>query len=169
MLYYADINGQKKKIKLARSGDSYKVEVDDISYEVDTRRLDPVGALSLIIANRCYEASITNTDRTLLVCILGEKFEVNLKDELEYQSDEVASHHAGLATEEVRAPMPGVVVSIEVEQGQEITAGTPVVIVEAMKMQNEISAVTAGTVKRIFVKEGDVVDSRQTLAIIDRA
>jgi biotin carboxyl carrier protein len=64
--------------------------------------------------------------------------------------------------------MPGVVVSIEVEKGQDVDPGTPVVIVEAMKMQNEIATVVGGSVKEIRVSQGDIVDSQKTLVIIER-
>jgi biotin carboxyl carrier protein len=60
------------------------------------------------------------------------------------------------------------VVCVEVEEGQQVSAGTAAVIVEAMKMQNEISAETGGTVKKVLVRKGDVVDSRQVLVVIDR-
>jgi biotin carboxyl carrier protein len=68
----------------------------------------------------------------------------------------------------VKTPMPGLVVAVEVAPGQKIEAGAPVVIVEAMKMQNEISSVCGGTVKEVLVRPGDTVDSNQKLVLIDR-
>ena len=127
-----------------------------------------MNALSLIVDNKCYEASVTKSDKDLLVSIAGEEFEVTLKDEFEHRSATASPRHTGLDSEEIRAPMPGVVVCVEVEEGQEVSAGSAAVIVEAMKMQNEISAVTAGKVRQVLVREGDVVDSRQVLVVIDR-
>jgi len=60
-----------------------------------------------------------------------------------------------------------VVISIEVQMGQQVDPGTPVVIVEAMKMQNEIATVAGGSVKEIKVNRGDIVDSQKTLVVIE--
>ena len=168
MMYYASINGRDAKIKIEKGNDTYAIEIDDRSYVVDRQHLEGSGALSLVVDNKCYEASVTRSNGVLLVCISGEKFEVTLKDELEYRSVSPSARHTDLESEEIRAPMPGVVVCVEVEEGQQVSAGTAAVIVEAMKMQNEISAPAGGTVKQILVQKGDVVDSRQVLVVIDR-
>ena len=135
----------------------------------DAKLIDGPDAMSLIVDKRCYEVIITGTARSLLVSTGGEEYEIEMCDELEHRSAAAGTHQADLDLEEVKAPMPGVVVSLEVEEGQEIEAGASVVIVEAMKMQNEISALGGGKIKQIMVKPGDVVDSRQILVVIDRA
>ena len=63
----------------------------------------------------------------------------------------------------MKAPMPGMVVSISVEEGQEVEKGQVLVILESMKMQNELKSPRAGKVNRIRVKSGDNVEQRQTL------
>jgi biotin carboxyl carrier protein len=169
MLYYARVNGEEKRIKIEKKDDGYAVLINDEPYDVDIRQIASPNTLSLIVKNKCYEATITNTDRNLLVCISGEKFEIDLEDELEHLSTSPSLHQTGAELEEVKAPMPGVVVSIEVEEGEELNVGSAIVIVEAMKMQNEISTVTPGKVKQVLVREGDIVDSRQTLVVIERS
>jgi biotin carboxyl carrier protein len=168
MIYYASINGSDNRIKIEKKNDSYVIEIDDRPYIVDRRHIENSNALSLIVDNKCYEASVTRSDTKLVVSISGEESEVTLKDEFEHRSPSGPTPHIGLASEEIRAPMPGVVVCVEVEEGQQVSAGTAAVIVEAMKMQNEISAETGGTVKKVLVRKGDVVDSRQVLVVIDR-
>jgi biotin carboxyl carrier protein len=71
--------------------------------------------------------------------------------------------------EVIKTPMPGVIVAVEVEPGQRIDAGAPVIVVEAMKMQNEISSICGGIVKEVLVRQGDTVVSNQRLAVIERA
>ena len=63
----------------------------------------------------------------------------------------------------LKAPMPGMVVAIPVEEGQEIQQGQVLLILESMKMQNELKAPRAGTIGRIRVKPGESVEQRQTL------
>jgi biotin carboxyl carrier protein len=169
MIYYASINGNHERIKIETKSGSYVVEIGERSYSVDRQRIENSNAFSLLVDNKCYEVSVTKGNGKLLVRISGEEFEVTLKDEFEHRSASGAPRHTGLAREEIRAPMPGVVVCVEVEEGQEVSPGTAAVIVEAMKMQNEISAVTGGKVKQVLVREGDVVDSRQVLVVIDRS
>lgn len=68
---------------------------------------------------------------------------------------------------DVRAPMPGLVVAVEVAEGDEVSAGQGVVILEAMKMQNELRSPVAGTVKRVFVTGGTAVDKDQPLVRVE--
>ncbi|MFH1314683.1 MAG: biotin/lipoyl-containing protein [Candidatus Eisenbacteria bacterium] len=168
VIYYASVNGKDAKIKIEKKNGLYVVEIDDRSYVVDRQHIESPNTLSLLVDDKCYEASVTRSDKTSLVCISGEKFDVSLKDELEYRSASPSPRHTGFESEEIRAPMPGIVVCVEVEKGQRVHAGTAAVIVEAMKMQNEISAAAGGTVKEILVQKGDIVDSRQVLVVIDR-
>ena len=114
-------------------------------------------------------AVITSAGRSMIVSTGGEEFEIDLSDELEYRSVAKAATASEIGLEEVKAPMPGMVVTLEVEPGQKIEPGSPVVIVEAMKMQNEISTLAGGVVKKILVKAGDVVESQQTLVVLDSA
>jgi oxaloacetate decarboxylase alpha subunit len=124
--------------------------------------------MSLIVDKKCYEVMVTRSGRSFTVSTGGDEFEIELYDELERRSQAAAAETADSGAEEIKAPMPGVVVSVEVSKGDKVEAGTPVVIVEAMKMQNELASLGGGTVKDILVKAGDVVESRQTLLVIDR-
>ena len=168
MIYYARLKDTEKRIEISKKGTVYEGTIDGEPFAVDVRLVDGPAVMSLIVDRKCYEAIITGSGRTKLVSTGGEEFEIELRDELEHRALASAPHHDDLEVEEVKAPMPGVVVSIEVEDGQEIAAGSPVVIVEAMKMQNEISTVAGGKVRQVMVKEGDVVDSKQALVVIDR-
>ncbi len=77
----------------------------------------------------------------------------------------VSRRKTGVA--DVKAPMPGLVVAVEVQQGDRVTAGQGVVILEAMKMQNELRTPVTGTVKRIFVTGGTAVDKGQSLVRVE--
>ena len=168
MIYYARINGDTKQVKIEQSGDVFNVTVGDKTFVVDHKHMEGLGSLSLLIDSRCYEASVAAHDRSKLITINGEKFDIDLTDELSFLAGTPSVHHGHMDEETVKTPMPGVVIAIEVEAGQRVDAGSPVVIVEAMKMQNEISTVCGGLVKEILVREGDIVESNQKLVILER-
>jgi biotin carboxyl carrier protein len=169
MIFYARLKEGEKKVEIRKEGTTYVCAIDGKRFTADARLVDGPTAMSLIVNKRCYEAVITPAGSKLLVSTGGEEFEIELRDELEHRSLGAIADETGLGTEEIRAPMPGVVVSVEVERDQEVSIGTPVVIVEAMKMQNEISSVGGGRVKEILVKAGDVVESQQALVLLDRS
>lgn len=168
MIYYARLADGERKVEIEKDGHTYKVTIDGKTYVADARMVGGPGAMSIIVDDKCYETIITKTGRKTLVSSEGDEFDIELTDELEHRGAVSAAHHLDLDVEEIRAPMPGVVVSIEVEKGQDVDPGTPVVIVEAMKMQNEIATVVGGSVKEIRVNQGDIVDSQKTLVIIER-
>lgn len=168
MIYYARMLDGERKVEIEKDGNIYTVTIDGKKYTADARMAAGPTSMSIIVDNRCYETVVTNSGRKTLVSTGGDEFEIEIADELEHRGAASAVHHLDLDIEEIKAPMPGVVVSIEVEKGQEVDPGTPVVIVEAMKMQNEIATIVGGAVKEIRVNQGDIVDSQKTLVIIER-
>lgn len=168
MIYYARINGEVTQVKIEESGDLYNVTIGDRTFVVDHKHMEGLGSLSLLIDSRCFEASVAAHDKSKLITINGEKFDIDLTDELSFLAGTPTVHHGSMDEEIVKTPMPGVVVAIEVKAGQRVDAGSPVVIVEAMKMQNEISTVCGGLVKEILVREGDIVESNQKLVVVER-
>jgi biotin carboxyl carrier protein len=169
MIYYARLKNGERKVEIRKDGSTYSGTIDGKPFAADARLIDGPTAMSLIVNRKCYEVMITSAGRAMIVSTEGDEFELELRDELERRSLVSGDQHTDLEAEEITAPMPGVVVSIEVAKGQDVSAGSPVVIVEAMKMQNEISTIRGGKVKEILVKAGDVVESRQTLLVIGTA
>jgi acetyl/propionyl-CoA carboxylase alpha subunit len=169
MIFYARLKDGEHKIRIEKSGTSYTGDIDGEPFVADARLVDGPSVMSLIVNKRCYEIIVTNNGRSMLISTGGDEFEIRLEDELEHRAMAAVAPHLDHKVEEIKAPMPGVVVAIEVEEGQQIEAGGPVVIVEAMKMQNEISTIGGGRVKEVLVSPGEVVESKQTLAVIDRS
>jgi biotin carboxyl carrier protein len=167
MIYYARLRDGERRVEIRKEGSTYFCDIDGQEFVADARLIDGPNVMSLIVDRKCYEAVITTAGSKMTVSTGGEQFEIELADELEHRGVGQAGASADLGIEEVKAPMPGVVVALEVETGQRIVPGSPVVIVEAMKMQNEISTLGGGMVKKILVKAGDVVESQQTLVIVD--
>ncbi len=168
MIYYAKLKDGEKRVEIRKEGSTYFCDIEGKVFVADARLVDGPSVMSLIVDKKCYEVVITNTGRKMIISTGGEEFEIEIADELQHRGVGQAARAAETGIEEVKAPMPGVVVALEVETGQEIPPGSPVVIVEAMKMQNEISTLGGGVVKKILVKAGDVVESQQTLLVVDR-
>jgi biotin carboxyl carrier protein len=100
------------------------------------------------------------------VAIRGNSHRVTIIDPRRLRADEDSDrHHHGSA--EITAPMPGKVVRVLVEAGQAVEAGAGLVVVEAMKMQNELKAPRAGAVVSIDVAAGDTVEAGAILAVIE--
>jgi biotin carboxyl carrier protein len=167
MIYYVKLKDGEKRVEIRKEGSTYFCDIDGEAFVADARLVDGPGVVSLIVDKKCYEAVITATGKKMIVSTGGEEFEIELSDELAHRGVGRTGSAAEVGIEEVKAPMPGVVVAVEVETGEEIPPASPVVIVEAMKMQNEISTLGGGVVKKILVKTGDVVESQQTLVIVD--
>jgi biotin carboxyl carrier protein len=167
MIYYAKLRDSERKVEIGKHGSTYTVVIDGQTFTADAKMIDGPASMSIIVNKKCCDVVITRVGKTSMVSICGEEFEIELQDELEHRGLVSAAHHMELDVEEIKAPMPGLIVSIEVEKGQEVDAGSPIVIVEAMKMQNEISNLMKGRIKQILVKEGEVVESKQTLVIIE--
>jgi biotin carboxyl carrier protein len=80
-----------------------------------------------------------------------------------------AAAAAGEASSLVKAPLPGLIIDVKVREGEKVKAGQSIIVMEAMKMENQIQATTDGTVKKIFVKKGDNVAEGNAMVEIARS
>jgi len=113
----------------------------------------------LMVGNRSHCYVIVDGEESWAVSRGGEITEVAVEDERARRLRDVSGGRARtLSGGVVVAPMPGLVLRVEVQQGQQIGPGTGVVVLEAMKMENEISAVSGGVVTKIHVKAGQAVE-----------
>jgi biotin carboxyl carrier protein len=94
----------------------------------------------------------------------GESFHVQIRDELDQVLDTLGFNNVAVKQiKEIRAPMPGMVLDVSVETGQEVVAGDRILILEAMKMENSILMHASGVIKRVLVTKGQPVDKGQVL------
>lgn len=132
----------------------------------DIQLLKP-GAYHLIVANKSYTVDVINSDRSTkkhTLRVNGKIMEVQLKDRFDELLKELGiDAAAGKKIGDLKAPMPGLVVEIPVEEGQQISKGDTLVILEAMKMENSLKAIGNGVVKKVLVKKGQAVDKNQLL------
>jgi len=122
------------------------------------------GVYSILIDGRSYEARVEEGPSALVVVIDGRRFEIEARDPRRLTRK---SGRAGAdGVQSVAAPMPGKVVRVLVAVGDEVTAGQGLLVVEAMKMQNELKAPRAGKVLALHAGAGATVAAGETLATI---
>ena len=159
--------GREEKVHLERTGSGYRVGVGEASYEVDVARAGG-GVHSLLIGGRQHEVTVRRQKEGVYwVSSAAGAGEVELMDPLTYLAR--AAHEASGAggTMRVTAYMPGRVVDILVAEGDEVAAGQGVVVLEAMKMKNEIQAEKAGVVTKLLVEKDQAVEGGDPLFEIE--
>lgn len=164
MIYITTVSDQEFVIEVDGQG---QVTVDGRAYEVDFQLLSEGGVLSLLLDNISLEAIVEERDQAWEVLIKGELYTVKVQDERAYRLAKargVLSEVTGEAT--VNSPMPGLIISVPVQEGQQVDQGDRVVILESMKMENELHSPRDGVVKHVFVDEGDSVEKGQLLVTV---
>ncbi len=164
MKYAATVGDRTFIIEINRENE---VVVDDRPEQVDFRSIDGHTLYSLLLNNRSYEAFVEERDGAYQVLLQGRLYTVLVEDERARQLSQVSRGFAPPSGEiQIKAPMPGLIVGVPVEEGQAVKAGQVVVILESMKMANELKAPRAGLVGRVRVKQGDSVEQNQVLLTI---
>lgn len=144
--------------------DEKHITVDGKVYEVDFESVSGQPVYSLILDGKSHEAYVASGDNNWQVLLRGRLFPVTVEDEREQRLRSAAGGGVAETGEfHLRAPMPGLVVAIPVQEGQPVEKGQVLLILESMKMQNELKASRDGTIGRIRVRVGETVEQKQTL------
>ena len=161
MKYIATIDEQEYLIELL---DESRVKVGEQIYQVDFQWVNDQPVYSLIIDGNSYEAYVFPEEDAFDVLLLGHMFPVQVEDERDRRLRAAAGKSTAEGEEfHLKAPMPGLVVSVPVNEGETVQKGDVLVILESMKMQNELRSPRGGVVQRLRVKAGDRVEQRQTM------
>ncbi len=164
MRYTAIIDEKAYQIEV---GPNNTVLIDGVPHTVDFRGIDGTTLYSLLMDNSSWEVLVEREGDEYRVLIDGELHVVNVQDERTRKLAKAQGKGAGQAAEvQVKAPMPGLVRAITVGVGDAVDVRQGIVILEAMKMENELLAPREGIVKEIRVKPGERVDQGQVLVVI---
>jgi len=177
MRFIATLNGQERVIDVDNLGHDdgyYTMTLDGVSHEVDAQLLVSQ-IVSCNIDHKSYDVDIEHTgdlsntlDGRMAVRVRGRVVEMEMLDERRKKmKDASQSHLAGGGAGVIESPMPGKVLKFLVAEGDAVTEGQGVVVVEAMKMENELKASIDGVVTSLKVGEGDTVDAGAILATIE--
>lgn len=157
------------------ANNSYAVEIDaDGQISIEGERVNasllqvgPLGLYSLLLDNQSLELAVEETQQGYRVSLGSRTFDVKVTDERQLK---LAGRRGDLETTggevQVKAPIPGLVVRVLVRTGDAIKAGQPIVILEAMKMENELRAVREGVIGDVKVKAGERVEQGAVILII---
>jgi acetyl/propionyl-CoA carboxylase alpha subunit len=138
-------------VLVARDGNRVRLRIDAREVSTDVTRLSD-GSAVLSIDERRWQVFAARRKGATLVAVGPNSYEFTALD------DDAPRRSHGLATPEVTAPMPGKVLRILVTRGQVVGAGDGLIVLEAMKMETTLGAESAAVVKRVLVKEGEMVD-----------
>ncbi len=163
MRYTAIINDKAYQIEI---GANNTVLVNGEPHSVDFRGIDGTSLFSLLIDNRSWEVLVERTGDEYRILIDGELHVVNIQDERTRRLSKAEGRAPGTGDVAIKAPMPGLVRALNVNVGDSVIARQGIVILEAMKMENELRAPRVGVVKEIRVKPGDKVEQGQVLVIV---
>lgn len=164
MKYTATVDDKVYEIEV---GANNTVLINGEPHSVDFRGIDGMSLYSLLIDNSSWEALVERNGDQYRVLIGGELHVVQVQDERTRKLAKVEAKSIAAPGEvALKAPMPGLVRGVMVNVGDSVTAKQGVVILEAMKMENELRAPRAGTIKEMRVKPGDKVEQGQVLLVI---
>jgi biotin carboxyl carrier protein len=144
--------------------DEKHVSVDGKIYNVDFESVSGQPVFSLIVDGKSHEAYVQEGEDNWQVLMRGRLYPVKVEDEREKRLRAAAGGGVAETGEfHLKAPMPGLVVAVPVTEGQAVKKGQVLLILESMKMQNELKSPRDGKVNRIRVKPGESVEQRQAL------
>lgn len=165
MMYEITIAEKLYRVELTRVAEQWKCRLDGREVPLDVALIQD-GALSLLVEGKSYEVRQEIVGTETNVVISHKRFSASVRDPRSFRSRRRtgASEHG---VKKIVAPMPGKVVRILAKVGDQVEAGQSVIVIEAMKMQNELKAPKNGVVKKISAVEGAAVEAGQSLAEVE--
>lgn len=165
------VAGRESTVDIVKRNGLYEVDLNGKKYSVDARNFGGTDLFSFLVDGHSFlvDSAPVNAERgEYYASVLGRHYEVDVLDELQLAVRDAEKVHQHTGAYVLRAPMPGLIVHVQAKPGAHVNAGEPVVIMEAMKMRNELSTEVGGVVKSVEVKVGDKVDSQASLVTIER-
>jgi acetyl/propionyl-CoA carboxylase alpha subunit len=163
--YVATLAGSPTVVEITGSDGRYRVTIGDEALEVDARRTVP-GIYSLLVGGVSHVADVVDRDGACVVDVGGETYEILVEEQARWIIRTRGA--AGAAQgQTLTAPLPGKITHVAVKPGDRVAAGDTLLVIEAMKMENEFKASAAGTVAEVRVQPGQAVNPGDTLLVIE--
>ena len=166
MKFEVCIDSHARTVELNRDADRWQISIDGRAVNADAVEIAS-GIFSILLNGKSYEVSVTPSPTgTLTLQTAHQEFVAEVIDPRAWRG----RRHGTLEAEgrqQILAPMPGKIIRVLAQTGEKVEAGQGLLVVEAMKMQNEIRSPKSGTVERLLVKEGQPVNAGEILAWID--
>lgn len=165
MIYDVSIAGKIHRVELLREGQGWYCKLDGRELPLDVVSTQN-GLLSILVNGKSYEVRQESIASETNIVVGGERFGAVVRDPRSLRSRR-SSGAGEEGIKKITAPMPGKVIRIIAPAGTQVEAGQGVLVIEAMKMQNEMKSPKKGTVKKIKAAEGEAVEAGQVLAEIE--
>jgi len=157
--------GRTVPVEVAEAGGRFTVTIDGEAIAVDARQTSE-GVWSILLEGTSHVASVSEREGVYQVDVEGERYPIRVEEESRYII-RTRGAGGGERGQILKAPMPGKVVLVEVAVGQTVAVGDGLIVLEAMKMENEFKAAVAGTVKEIRAQAGQAVNPGDVLLVIE--
>jgi biotin carboxyl carrier protein len=166
MKFDVRISGKTRTIELQRNSDRWQISLDGMALDADAVEIAP-NVFSILLNGESFEVRIAPAnDGKLTLQTRHHEFTAEVVDARAWRGRGQGAVEAE-GRQKIVAPMPGKVVRLLVKVGDKVEAGQGLLVVEAMKMQNEVRSPKTGTVERLLAKEGQTVNAGEVLAWID--
>jgi len=166
MKYEVHIAGKTRTVELTRDGARWQISLDGTATDVDAIEIAP-GIFSVLLNGESHEIRVApNPNGTLTIHDGPNEFKAEVADPRAWRGRKHGAVEAE-GRQQIVAPMPGKVIRLLVKPGDKVEAGQGLLVVEAMKMQNEVKSPKTGTVEKLQAKEGQAVNAGDVLAWID--
>lgn len=166
MIFHSNLGGKNYKIEIKKQEDAYLVTIDGDAYRVDSRKIGE-GELSLNIKGKVFDIIINGNSRNHDVLVGPFSYHVELMNSASVAENVQSESSIISGKVPVTTPMPGKVIKILKHFNDPVKEGEGVIVVEAMKMENELKSPKNGKVSEIKVSEGKAVESGEILAVIE--
>jgi biotin carboxyl carrier protein len=166
MKFVATVGGRAVEVTVTVDGGRYRVTLGEQVWDVDAR-LTAQGISSLIIDGMSHVADVEGRAGECVVDVGGETYTVLVEEHTRHVIRTRGGAGSGAGAQTVKAPLPGKISHVAVQAGDAVAAGQSLLVIEAMKMENELKATAAGTVREVRVTAGQAVNAGDVLVVID--
>ena len=165
MKFVATIGDRVETVEVRGTAGRYRLTIGSEVREVDARLTGP-GIYSLLIDGVSYVADVADRDGACVVGVADETYVIQVEEATRYLIRTKAGAAAGAGPQTLTAPLPGKITHVAVEAGDTVAAGDTLLVIEAMKMENELKAGAPGTVAEVRVRPGQAVNAGDVLVVI---
>jgi biotin carboxyl carrier protein len=165
MKFAATVGDRTHLVEVMGEQGRYRVTLGDQVWEVDAR-LTAQGIVSLIIDGVSHVADVDDAAGACVVDVGGETYAVQVEEHTRYIIRTRGGAAGGAGGQTLKAPLPGKITHVAVREGDAVVAGQGLLVIEAMKMENELKATAAGTVREVRVSAGQAVNAGDVLVVL---
>ena len=163
--YVATVNDETRAVQVSGTNGRYRVGIGDDVFEVDARLVTP-GVYSLLVDGASYTAGLVERDGVTVVEVAGERYDIAVEEQTRHLLRTRGAAGQGARSRTLTAPLPGKISRVVVQPGASVRAGDTLLVIEAMKMENEFKAAAAGTVAEVRVAPGQAVNAGDVLIVM---